>query len=661
MATALQLLNATTPAAPTRALGMLLGASGVTHPPVQTIGIMTGTSSADGSFSDSSGYGQISYDSAGYMYVADTANNRVQRFAKSAAGVWAYESKFTGVGTVLGGGTAPAIVAIDRSTTPNQVHIAAYDHYTASNWISVWSVADWPSLTTLNRLRQYGANASSNTAGRAYLGGALALDDTYAVVSSLLSPFRLLTWDHVTGSLVIEETQTAPQAFATDGADNWYSVTNGGAEIGLHSFNVQTMASISRLDSTGNNSPRRDRFGVSNAGNPSYHSGRLYLRDYLGRVMGWEVDGDYVDDFIFAGALGASNAISGNSSAGATSNPLTSKVGIVVDADGVAWFVAWSFNADNAATQSFLTAWPMFASTAQWTKTDWSAQANTLQGIHFDGVNLSSEKYKVRLNKNGGSWVTLVAGQFTGAAFTSAIAALGTFAAGATLTVELSLSTWDRLDGHASLTATRDKLSPSEVVAALAYDDPALDPVAAETPDGNPAPEESYTPTSVLARATTRVMYALTQLTPTLAPSVLFLEHTDTTTRLEDLTDPDGRIRRIEVKSESPSYGNLSWGSTKSSLKRILKIRVGYPAADYYPEADDEEVDGDRYRTEDLKLDDFRQISYQLEANRCFGDFDADHPTISNVEIVRLSGERDEARGRVRTILYGLEVVETYT
>lgn len=170
-----------------------------------------------------------------------------------------------------------------------------------------------------------------------------------------------------------------------------------------------------------------------------------------------------------------------------------------------------------------------------------------------------------------------------------------------------------------------------------------------------------YTPTSILAKATTRVLCVITELTPTLAPSVEFVEHTDTTTTLENLTDPEGRIRRVEIKSESPSYGALAWGRYKASLKRVLKIRIGYPACDYYPEADDEEVDGDRYRTEDLKLDDFRLLINALENGGMFGALDADHPAINGVEIVRLGGERDEAGGRVRTILYGLEVVEDYT
>ncbi len=467
MALARQTFDHDSPSAPTRALGMLLGTSGVTHPPVQTIGILTGTSSADGSFSDATGYGQIDYDSAGYMYIADTDNNRVQRRVKNAAGAWVHESLVASMGTLLGGGSAVCIVAIDRSVSPNQIHVAAYNHNSVGAWISVWSVADWPNLTTINRLRQYGSNAGSDIAGRAFLGAALTIDDTYAVITSLASPFRVLVYNHLTGALIAQETQSSTYGFTTDGNDNWYSVANAGVETGLWSYNIQTMAGIARLDSAGVNPPRRDRFAVMFGGYPSYYSGRIYLRDYLGRGMAFEPDGDYVDDFIWPGALGSGNFVAGHSGQSANSNAIGSKSNVIVDADGVAWYVAWSANADNAASQSFLTAWPMSTSTATWTKNDFSAGTNTIKSLSLKGTLLAGEKYKIRLRKNAGAWTTVTSDLLQD----ESVLDFETFTSGDALTVELSISAWDRQDGATGLTATRDKLSPANVAVQMIYED----------------------------------------------------------------------------------------------------------------------------------------------------------------------------------------------
>jgi len=94
----------------------------------------------------------------------------------------------------------------------------------------------------------------------------------------------------------------------------------------------------------------------------------------------------------------------------------------------------------------------------------------------------------------------------------------------------------------------------------------------------------TYTPSSKLAEVIERLSYVIEESTPTLAASVLFVRHTDTTCKLEHLTDPEGRIRRFEIRSETPSYGLLAWGVNVASLARVLRIRVGYPACDYYPE-----------------------------------------------------------------------------
>lgn len=478
MARAAQIFDHDSPAAPTRALGMLLGASGVTLPSPQTLGSLAGTTTGDGNFSDVNGYGQIDY-SGGYLYVADSSNNRIQRFAKTS-GVWAYESKLTGITTLLGGGSLPSLISIDRSVTPHQIHVAAFDHYTASNWVSVWSVSDWPTLTTGNRLRQYGANASSDTAGRAHNAMGLTVDGTYAVVSGLSSPYRQITFNHVLNTVIAQETQANQYAqWATDGAGNWWSYAPASAaETGVWKNNPATFTGISaRIDAANAGTTlRRNRLATGLASNPVYAEGRVYVRDYLGRVMGWNASTSaYVDEFLWGGGLAAGGVVTGLNSFTANSTPLSSKMGVVVDGDGMSWLVGWCANADNANAQNFIGLWPLSTATATWTKTDWSAGTNTLLGIAIDGVNLSAEKIKIRLRKNAGSWVTLVAGQFVGAAFTAAISALGTFTSGDTLTVEYSSSTWDRLDGHATLSAVRDKLSPTNVYAELQYSDSVAD------------------------------------------------------------------------------------------------------------------------------------------------------------------------------------------
>jgi hypothetical protein len=171
----------------------------------------------------------------------------------------------------------------------------------------------------------------------------------------------------------------------------------------------------------------------------------------------------------------------------------------------------------------------------------------------------------------------------------------------------------------------------------------------------------TYTPSSKLAEIIERVAYVIESATPTLAASVLFVRHTDTTCKLENLTDPEGRIRRFEVRSEAPSYGLLNSGANFASLKRVLRIRIGYPLCDYYPEADDETVGGYRYLTEDLRSDDAKLLIRLLEGGALFSALDVDHPAIENAMLPLLRGEASESGGRVTSLLYGVDYAETYT
>jgi len=111
--------------------------------------------------------------------------------------------------------------------------------------------------------------------------------------------------------------------------------------------------------------------------------------------------------------------------------------------------------------------YPLLASTATWTKTDWSAGTNTIKAISLKGTNLSGEKFKIRLKKNSGSWETITPDLVQDEATLD----WATFTTGDILTVELSLSTWDRLDGHATLTANRDKIAPTNVAVQVVYED----------------------------------------------------------------------------------------------------------------------------------------------------------------------------------------------
>lgn len=461
--------------APTRTLGMMLGASGVSAPSVQIVGSVANVSTADGSFSDVNGYGQIDYDSAGYMYVCDISGNRVQRFVKNSSGAWIYDSKVASLGTLIGGGTNSVLVAIDRSR--NQIHLGMLDHYTASNWISVWNLSDWPSLTTGNRVRQYGANASSNTADRALQGVGLTIDDTYAVVTSLGTPYRQLRWNHVTGVLQNQDASAVvPKGrWTTDGAGNWWTAIGFNAgSFGLYKADPSTFAAGTRLDvANAGGTFRRNRFHSGAPLAPVYSGGRVYARSYIGNLMAWSAtDNSYVDEFAQSGNLGNGDVALGSSAWAITTSVTNGKSGIVVDADGCAWLVSWANNANNANSQSFLLMQPLSAAVATWTKTDWSTGVNTLQSIVPHGLHLSGEKWKIRLKKNSGSWITFTTEDVRNSAFFSS---LGTFTSGDTLTVELSLSTWDRLDFASGVTATRDKLAPSNIAVQLTYEDTEAD------------------------------------------------------------------------------------------------------------------------------------------------------------------------------------------
>jgi hypothetical protein len=473
MALAAQVFDHNSPAVPTLAGGMRLGSAGVSGAPLQTIGVMTALSSADGSFSDTTGQGQIDYDSSGYLYVADATNQRVQRFSKAATGLYVYDSKCTAL-SALGSAVNLNLVAIDRARS--QIHLASSAQAVASTWVGVWDLASWPTLTVANRVRSYGSNNGSG-AGKTNAGMGLTLvgDSAYAVSSA--GDYRTVQWDHTTGVLTAEVTDTYLRSRLASDGTRIFQGSLSGATKGLHRLDA-ALASALRLDNTlpsGLRYSRRNYLTLGTNGDTAdiqHHGGRIYLRTISeGRIVAWGSANDtFVDEFAWPGGASASESFGHAPGQMFTNQPLWGKMGTWVSGDGSKSddLLVWSSNAQNNVQHSFLTAFPLSTSTATWTKTDWSAGTSTLQAIALQGTGIAAEKLKVRLKKNSGSWVTVLASQL---ADSTQLQTVGTLTSGDTLTVELSLSTWDRLDGHATLIACRDKITPTEVAMSLYYED----------------------------------------------------------------------------------------------------------------------------------------------------------------------------------------------
>ncbi len=475
MAKATQVFDHDSPSAPTRAGGMLLGASGVTHPPVQTIGNLLALGSANGQFSDTQGIGDIASHAIGtqrYLIVADRSNTRFQFFTEQSDGSWLHLTNIT-TATLLGIGHLAAHVVVD--TIRQEIHFGSHQFDT----ISVYALSDWLTWSSgVNRLRTY---ALPFQAARITVRG----EFTYSASSG-----TRIKYNHVTNSLVTTLSQTGPTLCPIPNADNtklWSGNRQTTGTIrGLHRIDTTTLVSSAKVDQNLNPTYRPET-GYSDVAISMgvCHGGRLYTSYERGPLIAWSEDGAWLGEFAWPGGARI-DATYGHWQGGVFNTTTPSqdlpKWAIVpaVDSSQTDLLVYWCSNAsqpDNRVSgdQAYLTIIPITISKATWTKTDWSAGTNTLQGVALDGVNLSAEKVKVRLRKNAGAYVTLVAGQFTGSAFTTAISGLGTFTAGDSLTVELSLSTWDRLDGHATLYATRDKLSPVNVSAELLYNDSVAD------------------------------------------------------------------------------------------------------------------------------------------------------------------------------------------
>ncbi len=152
------------------------------------------------------------------------------------------------------------------------------------------------------------------------------------------------------------------------------------------------------------------------------------------------------------------------------------------------------------------------------------------------------------------------------------------------------------------------------------------------------------TPTITSKQITERVTAVLVALTPTLATTSLFAEHSDNTTRLEHITDP-ARLRLIKVTLEEPRISVFAAGALgTTNFDKMLKVRVGYPAEDL------ETLDGTEYNVEELKGADLELFRRTLDATATV------FPTATYPGIKRLTFDsaREAFNGRVRDITYGV-------
>lgn len=152
------------------------------------------------------------------------------------------------------------------------------------------------------------------------------------------------------------------------------------------------------------------------------------------------------------------------------------------------------------------------------------------------------------------------------------------------------------------------------------------------------------TATITSQQITERVTAVLVALTPTLAPSVLFVEHSDNTTKLEHVTDP-ARLRLIKVTLEEPrisAFAAAALGTT--NFDKILRVRVGYTMEDF------ETIEGVEYSVEELKGTDLELIRRTLDATATV------FPVATYPGIKRLTFDvaREAVSGRVRDITYGV-------
>lgn len=486
MAKATQVFNHSSPSVPTLTKGMMLGASGVSAPTLRIVGTIAAAGASNGQFNDQLGRGQFDYDSEGNLWICNLSNNAFEKWTRNViTGDYAFSARYTTL-NALGSALACDLIAVDRTRTPNQLHVASSVQTAVATAIGVWDISASGPYTVANRVRSYGTFSGSNGTGNARAPLGLTLSGDFAYLVSSAGDMRLLKINHTTNTLITEATRATLGNARFAGTES-AMFTGGqlGTDLGLRKTNVSTLAPSARVDSDFVSGYRYTRRGVLNYGTGgdlcdiAVYDGRVYVRMREGGIIqAWNTaDNSFSDEFLSPGGNGPNGENYGAAPGQMFTNAIQyAKIGFCAHPTLSDDFLAWSGNAQTSTQpQNFLNAYPVSIATATWVYSGWSAGINTLQSLLPDGTNLAAEKHKARLRKNGGTWYTLVAGQFSGAAFAAAISGLGTFTGDDELEVEGSLSTWARLDGHATKVACVDKLPPTNVNYLLGYDDSAGD------------------------------------------------------------------------------------------------------------------------------------------------------------------------------------------
>jgi hypothetical protein len=162
------------------------------------------------------------------------------------------------------------------------------------------------------------------------------------------------------------------------------------------------------------------------------------------------------------------------------------------------------------------------------------------------------------------------------------------------------------------------------------------------------------TPAVTSADICERVTAVIEALTPSSAPVVGFVRHTDRTTKLENVTDP-GRLRLLEIRIEDPKIGQYSAkpGTTQSNFTALLAVYVGYSLEVY------ETLDGVEYFIQDLIDQDLEQIRRALDSSTLF-DASGDLAALVGVKLQRFEGALLVSGGKKHKITYSINYGRAY-
>jgi hypothetical protein len=455
---------------------MKLGTSGVSAPSLRIVGTIAAAGSANGQFNDQLGRGQFDYDSDGNLWICNLTNNAFEKWTRHATtGEYSFHSSYS-TADALGSSVACDLIAVDRAR--DQIHVASSAQTATGTAVGVWARTASGPYTVASRVRSYGTFSGSNGSGNARVPFGLTLSGDFAYVVSSAGDLRLLKWNHTSGALVAEATRaTLGNARFAGSEAAMYAGAQVGVDLGLRQMNVATLAASARLDNNWVSGFRYTRRSVLHLGTGAdlcdliVFDGYIYVRMREGGIIqAWKVaDNSFADEYLWPGGNGTSGENYGHAPGQMFTNAIQlGKIGACAHPTLSDDFLAWSGNAETSTqTQCFLNAYPVSIATATWIKSDFSAGTNTLQFLQVMGANLGSEKYKLRLRKNSGSWITFTSEDLADESF---FASVGTFTEGDSLTVELSLSTWHALDFN-GLSAVRSKIPPTDVSVRLVFDD----------------------------------------------------------------------------------------------------------------------------------------------------------------------------------------------